>query len=48
MALKDEILEKLAKKNIPVPNDAIDEEWFIDSLMEAHSMGYEECEEDNF
>lgn len=48
MALKDEILEKLAEKNIPVPNDAIDQQWFIDSILEAHAMGYAECEDDNF
>jgi hypothetical protein len=48
VALKDEILEAIAKKGIPVPNDTIDEKWFIDSLLEAHAVGYEDCEEDNF
>lgn len=48
MALKDEILEKLAEKNIAIPNDAIDQEWFVSSILEAHAMGYAECEDDNF
>lgn len=48
MALKDEILEKIAEKNIPVPNDAIDQDWFIKSLLEAHALGYEDCLEDEF
>lgn len=48
MALKDEILEKLEKKGIPIPNDAIDKEWFINSILEAHAIGYEEGEEDTF
>lgn len=46
MALKDEILEKLAEKNISIPNDAIDQEWFVNSILEAHSLGYAEAEDD--
>lgn len=47
MALKDEILEEIEKNNIPVPNDAIDQDWFVKSLLVAHGKGYDDCETDN-